>query len=221
MPLISVVVPIYNEEENIKRLHSQLVECLTSLDAEILAIDDGSNDNSAEEIKNFSDWVYVSLPRSGKSTALKEGIDRAQGKWVFMIDADLQEDPKVLPTFLKKLEEGYDCVAGWRIHRKDGFWGKRFPSWFFNQMIKVLFGFKIHDNNCGFRVCSTQSLRSINWFDGCHRFIPLLIWKKGGRVTEIPVMHKPRLAGKGKFNAPIRFLEAFIHMVKLRLGIFK
>lgn len=220
MPIISVVVPLYNEEKNIKRLHSHLLESLIGLDAEILVIDDGSNDNSAKEIKIFSDWTYIGLPRSGKSAALKKGIDRAQGKWVFMIDADLQEDPKTLPAFLKKLEEGYDCVAGWRIDRKDSFWVKRFPSWFFNKMIQVLFGFKIHDNNCGFRVCLTQSLRSIPWFDGCHRFIPLLIWRMDGRVAEIPVIHRPRLAGKGKFNAPIRFIEAFIHMVKLRLGLY-
>jgi glycosyltransferase involved in cell wall biosynthesis len=220
MPLISVVVPIHNEAANIDRLHSQLMESLVGLDAEVFAIDDGSNDNSADEIKKFSDWVYVGIPRSGKSAALKAGVDRAQGKWIFMIDADLQEDPKFLPAFLKKLEEGFDCVAGWRLSRKDGFWSKRFPSWFFNQMIKVLFGFKIHDNNCGFRVCLSKSLRSISWFDGCHRFIPLLIWKNGGRVTEIQVMHKPRLAGKGKFNAPMRFFEAFIHMVKLRFGFY-
>ncbi|MGV7220400.1 MAG: glycosyltransferase family 2 protein [Nitrospinales bacterium] len=218
MPDISVVVPIYNEEEIIPRLHSKLKESLIGLDAEILAIDDGSDDKSAEEIKKFTDWTYIYLPRSGKSMALKEGIERAKGRWVVMIDADLQEDPKILPKFLKKLEEGYECVAGWRLKRKDGFWSKRIPSWCFNQMIKVLFGLGIHDNNCGFRVCLTESLRSISWFDGCHRFIPLLIWKRGGRVTEIPVLHMPRIAGKGKFNSPIRFLEALIHMVKLRLG---
>jgi dolichol-phosphate mannosyltransferase len=221
MPKISVVVPVYNEEENVNRLHSQLIESLNGLDYEILVIDDGSNDNSAEEIKKYSDWEYVGLARSGKSAILKEGIDRAKGNYVFMIDADLQEDLKSLPHFLNKLEEGFDCVAGWRVDRKDSFWGKRFPSWFFNQIIKILFGFKIHDNNCGFRICSIKSLRSIFWFDGCHRFIPLLIWRMGGRVTELPVNHKPRLAGKGKFNTPIRFLEALIHIVKLRFGFYE
>lgn len=221
MPLISVVVPIYNEAENINSLHSQLIENLAGLDAEILAVDNGSQDKSAEEIKKFPDWTYVGLPRSGKSAALKEGIDRAQGEWVVMIDADLQEDPKILPAFLKKLEEGYDCAAGWRKNRKDGFWSKRFPSWIFNIMIKIIFGFRLHDNNCGFRACRVQSLRAIPWFEGCHRFIPLLIWRMGGRVAEIPVIHRPRIAGKGKFTLPMRFWEAFIHMIKLRLGLYE
>lgn len=221
MPLISVVVPIYNEAENISRLHSQLMESLAGLDAEVLTMDDGSQDNTAEEIKKFTDWSYVGLPRVGKSASLKEGIDRARGEWVVMIDADLQEDPKTIAAFLKKLEEGYDCVAGWRKDRKDGFLSKRFPSWIFNLIIKFLFGFSLHDNNCGFRACRVQSLRSISWFDGCHRFIPLMIWRRGGRVTEIPVIHRPRMAGKGKFNSPRRFGEAFVHMIKLRLGCYE
>lgn len=218
---ISVIIPLYNEKENIARLHRDLVPVIRDLDAEILLVDDGSDDGSSEEIKKFSEFTYIAIPRSGKSMALKAGLEKARGQSIVMIDADLQEDPTAILLMLERLRNGTDCVTGWRKERKDSFWGKRLPSKIFNLMISALFWSRFNDINCGFKACSAEKLRAIPWFDGCHRFIPLLIEQKGGKTSEVIVSHRVRKAGKAKFSSPARFFEAIIHLVKLRLGKYE
>jgi dolichol-phosphate mannosyltransferase len=213
---VSVVVPAFNEAPAIARLHSGLSSALASLSAEIVIVDDGSTDGTAAEVGKYPAMRCLSIPRSGKSAALRAGIEAARADVVVMIDADLQEDPSQIAVFLDRLRGGADLVAGVRVARADSLWVKRLPSRFYNFLIRRLFRTPFRDVNCGFRASRRELLLQLRWFDGCHRLLPVMVARRGGVVREVPVRHSPRIHGEAKFDSPLRFLPAIADALRLR-----
>lgn len=203
--MISVVIPIFNEEQSIPELHKRLVQTLSAFNVyEIIYIDDGSTDNSLETIKKIAQKdktvrIFSFRINRGKSEGLTLGFQKAKGKYVVTLDADLQDLPEEIPSLYKKLEEGYDVVSGWRKYRQDRFF-KIFSSRFFNFTVGFIWGMSLHDYNCGLKIYTADSAKSLKLYGGMHRFIPLLINKEGFRVTEIPVKHAERKFGKSKYG---------------------
>ena len=203
---ISIIVPIYNEELSINSLYHEIKS--VALDAfneyEIIFIDDGSNDTSYDIINhlslNNSNIISIQLNRNyGKSDALNEGFKLAQYEYVATLDGDLQDDPKELINLINILEEGWDCVSGWKKNRKDPY-SKTIPSFLFNKFINFFSGLKLHDLNCGIKVYRKDALQSLNIYGGLHRYIPLLLFNNGYRVTESIVNHRSRKHGQTKYG---------------------
>jgi len=218
---LSFVIPLYNEAESLETLHKKLVENINSeLTYEIIFVNDGSTDNSKlvlDQISNEDDCIKVIQFRSnfGKSAALQSGFNRAKGDIVFTLDADLQDDPKEIPRFIEKIEEGYDLVSGWKINRKDPI-TKTIPSKFFNFFTSLMFKLKLHDYNCGFKAYRKEVIKSVTIYGELHRYIPALANAKGFSVTEIPVTHHKRKFGKTKYGAK-RFIKGFLDLLTVNL----
>ena len=215
---ISVVVPVYNEEDSIQPLYDALSGQLQALGRgyEIIFVDDGSRDASYLRLKALHEQdervKVVRFRRNfGKTPALVAGFSRARGEIVFTMDADLQDDPTEIPQFLAKLDEGYDLVSGWKYPRHDPI-TKTLPSFFFNRMVAVTTGVKLHDMNCGFKAYRHEILDDIKLYGELHRFIPVLANQRGFRVTEVKVHHHKRKYGKSKFGAK-RFLRGFLDLL--------
>ena len=203
---ISIIVPIYNEELSINSLYEEIKTIV--LDAfnqyEIIFIDDGSNDTSYEIINqlasNDSNIIAIKLNRNyGKSDALSEGFKLAQYEYVATLDGDLQDDPNELVKLIDTLDDGWDCVSGWKKNRKDPY-SKTIPSFFFNKFINFFSGLKLHDLNCGIKVYRKDAIQSLNIYGGLHRYIPLLLFNNGYRVTESIVNHRSRKHGQTKYG---------------------
>lgn len=203
---ISIVIPVYNEAEDIGELHRLLKEVLEKLKKayEIIFVDDGSSDNTTQELRrvidNDSNVKAIKLRRNfGKALAYSVGFKQAKGDTVFTIDGDLQDDPKEIPNFLRKLEDGYDLVSGWRLKRQDSFW-KTISSRLFNNITSLLTGIKIHDMNCGYKIFKREVIENIDIYGELYRFIPVLAAWEGFRTGEIVVSHYPRKHGKSKYG---------------------
>lgn len=205
--MISVVIPLFNEEESLSELHRQLSENLsnTGLDYEILLIDDGSRDNSwkvISELSNLDSRIRaVRFRRNfGKAAGLQTGFQMVRGDLVFTMDADLQDDPVEIPRFLDKLQkDNLDIVSGWKRKRYDP-WHKVGPSRIFNTMVSRLTGCHLHDHNCGFKLYRGEVVRNIQLYGELHRFVPVLAASQGFRVGEIEVHHRPRNFGHSKYG---------------------
>jgi glycosyltransferase involved in cell wall biosynthesis len=215
--MISVVIPLYNEEESLTELFSSLESVMTELgaDYEYIFIDDGSVDKSLlilRELYEQSRHVKViSFRRNhGKSAALSVGFKEAKGDIIVTIDADLQDDPGEIPTLIKKLHEGADLVSGWKMNRQDP-WTKRIPSKFFNLATSLMSGLRLHDFNCGLKAYRGEVARSISVYGELHRYIPVLAGWEGFRVDEIQVRHFRRKYGKSKYGGE-RFLNGFFDL---------
>lgn len=215
---ISVVVPLYNEEESLLELHSRLSEvlCRSKKPVEIIFVDDGSSDRSFEilaEIHKKDSKVRVLQFRRnyGKSAALAMGFSHARGKIIVTLDADLQDDPGEIPNLLKKLEEGFDLVSGWKKNRKDPF-VKKVSSKFFNKVTSLLTGLKIHDINCGLKAYRREVTETIKVYGQLHRFLPVLAHWERFRVAEVVVQHHPRKYGKTKFGFS-RYTAGFFDLI--------
>ena len=219
-PAVSVIVPLFNEVENVELLAGELLPLGVRCNAEILVADDGSTDGSAEAVRRHPRFRYLSMPRLGKSAALEAGIKAARAPVVVTIDADLQEDPNEIRQLLDKLEEGWDCVAGKRLHRKDSLLRKRIPSFLYRCLILILFFRNYCDPNCGLRAIRTEAARSIVWFPDAHRLVLPMLEREGYKVTEIPIAHRPRQAGRSKYTAIDRIQEGLINVMKLRFGFY-
>jgi len=203
---ISVVVPVYNEEDSLNELFERLSKNLDSIGKkwEVIFVDDGSKDNSFEILmKLFQSDKRIKVIKLrknfGKSYALKAGFDNARGKIIITLDADLQDDPAEVPHLLEELDKGYDLVNGWKYPRKDN-WITVFFSWIFNKIIYFFSGLPLHDINCGLKVFRRSIIEEIVLYGELHRFIPLLAWRRGFKVTERKVKHHPRQFGTSKFN---------------------
>ncbi len=203
---LSVVIPVYNEGENLNSLYSQLKSVLESLGKayEIILVDDGSTDSSfliMEKLHSQDHNVKVIQFRRnfGKAAALSAGFTCAQGKIIITMDADLQDDPREIPNLLKKLNEGHDLVSGWRFKRQDPF-SRTFPSRLFNSLTTTLTGVKVHDFNCGFKAYRKEVIEGLDLYGELHRYIPALAHWKGFKVGEIKVRHRPRTHGKSKYG---------------------
>ena len=203
---ISVIVPIYNEESSINELYQDIKNIINDNfdNFEIIFIDDGSIDNSFKIINNIAandpNIVLVQLNRNyGKSDALNEGFGLAKYNWVVTLDGDLQDDPKEIIKLIDKLNEGFDCVSGWKKDRKDPL-SKKIPSFFFNKFVNFFSGLTLHDLNCGIKAYKKDAIKNFNIYGGLHRYIPLLLVNNGYKVTEIVVNHRPRMHGKSKYG---------------------
>ncbi|MGZ3664370.1 MAG: glycosyltransferase family 2 protein [Ktedonobacterales bacterium] len=215
---ISVVVPVYNEEESARPLYEALTAQLQQLGQsyEIIFVDDGSRDGSFTVLRALYEQDphvrVVQFRRNfGKTPALVAGFTNARGDVIFTMDADLQDDPAEIPLFLNKLAEGYDLVSGWKYPRHDPI-TKTLPSFFFNRMVSSSTGVKLHDINCGFKAYRHEVLEDIKLYGELHRFIPVLAHQRGFRVTEVKVRHHKRKFGKSKFGAR-RFLRGFLDLL--------
>lgn len=206
-PELSVVIPLYNEAESLPELHAALTAALLPFAdrCEMIYVDDGSTDGSFEALKCLQEGdkrLKAIRLRSnrGKAVALTAGFREAQGEMIITLDADLQDDPKEIPRFLQKLEEGYDLVSGWKATRRDP-WSRRFLSTIFNRVTCRLTGVKLHDFNCGFKVYRRVVIQEMRLYGELHRFIPVLASWRGFRIGEIEVAHHPRKYGRSKYGA--------------------
>tara|TARA_X000001036_G_scaffold67033_1_gene57847 strand:- start:6727 stop:7653 length:927 start_codon:yes stop_codon:yes gene_type:complete len=203
---ISIIIPIYNEELSINSLYKEIKNVVLNdfNEYEIIFVNDGSNDSSFDIINqlalNDTNVVSIQLNRNyGKSDALNEGFKLAQYDYVATLDGDLQDDPHELVKLIDKLEKGWDCVSGWKKNRKDPY-SKTIPSFFFNKFINFFSGLKLHDLNCGIKVYKKNAIKSLNIYGGLHRYIPLLLFNNGYKVTEATVVHRERKHGHTKYG---------------------
>ncbi len=203
--LISIVIPIYNEKDNIRELYERLKRSLEGLNYEIILVDDGSKDGSTEIIREIalsdSSVKGVILRRNyGQTFALSAGFEVAEGDIIVTMDGDLQNDPEDIPKLLSKIEEGYDVVSGWRRERKDPFWKRKLPSMIANWIISKITGVKLHDYGCTLKAYRREALEDLKLYGELHRFIPALASMNGAKVTEVEVRHHPRKRGKSKYG---------------------
>ncbi len=206
-PRISVLVPIYNEQENIPLLCDDLFPILDRLgcDFEIIAVDDGSRDGSFAVLKAFAErrpeLKVISFRRNyGQTAAIMAGIDHAAGDIIISIDADLQNDPADIPALLAKLDEGFDVVSGWRKDRKDAPIRRNFVSRVANQLISRISKVHLNDYGCTLKAYRRDMIKGVRLYGEMHRFIPIYASWLGATVTEIPVNHRPRRFGSSKYG---------------------
>jgi len=220
---ISIVLPVYNEEENIQPLTERLIRVLSSLEnpVEILFIDDGSTDASVQRMEEMREsypnhgFRIIQLDRNhGLSTALAAGFEAARGEVVVSLDADLQNDPADIPNLLEKLPE-YDAVLGWRVDRKDPF-VKRVSSKIANFIRKKVLDDPIHDTGCTLKAYKASYVKRIKMFKGMHRFLGVLITMEGGTITEVPVRHHPRQFGTSKYGLWNRLISPQMDLFAVR-----
>lgn len=222
-PLVSVVIPLLNEEESLRELAARLEPVLASMagdDWEVIFIDDGSTDGSFNVLRelNAREPRFVAIrfrTNYGKSAALSVGFDRARGEFVFTMDADLQDDPAELPALLASLRSGFDLVSGWKKTRHDP-WHKTLPSKLFNKVVQIVTGLDIHDFNCGLKGYCSDVLPHLSVYGEMHRYLPAQAHWQGFKVTELPVQHHRRQHGVSKFGME-RFVKGFLDLLTLVL----
>ncbi|MEL6657516.1 MAG: glycosyltransferase family 2 protein [Bacteroidota bacterium] len=201
---LSVVVTVYNEEENIIPLVERVRSALDGIDYELIYVDDGSTDGTLRVLKeqSYDRLVIVEFRRNyGQSAALMAGIDIAQGEYIATMDGDLQNDPSDLPKMLKMAEtESLDMVAGERANRQDGVFLRKIPSWIANYIIRTSSGVHLRDYGCAIRVMHSAVAKDLGLYGELHRFIPVLVSLETGRIKQIPVKHHARQFGVSKYG---------------------
>jgi glycosyltransferase involved in cell wall biosynthesis len=204
---VSVVVPIYNEEESIPSLVEEIRTVLlgAGIDYELICVDDGSRDGSFELLaKMAADDPRLRVAQFrrnfGQTAAMQAGLDAARGQVVITMDADLQNDPRDIPRLLAKLDEGYDLVAGWRADRKDTFINRRLPSIIANWIISTTTKVHLHDYGCTLKAIRRDVVKEMRLYGEMHRFIPVVASLIGARIVELPVNHRARQFGKSKYG---------------------
>ena len=216
-----------NEEENIKPLLENVRRALSGMDYEVILVDDGSTDNTKMQVLNYADdrTVLVELRKNyGQSTAMTAGIDHSKGRYIALLDGDLQNDPSDIPAMLDLLKrEDWDVVAGNRKNRKDGFVLRKIPSAIANSVIRRMTGVYIKDYGCTLKVFRREIAEELNLYGELHRFIPVLAKLQGAKITQVNVKHHPRKFGKSKYgiNRTFRVLSDLILMVFFRKYIQK
>jgi glycosyltransferase involved in cell wall biosynthesis len=218
--VISVVVPLLNEERTLETLYTQIAAALEGQadEFEVVFVDDGSTDGSMSVLTRLHDElpnvVVVHLRRNfGKAAALQAGFLEARGEVVVTIDADLQDDPAEIPKLLAKLDEGFDLVSGWKTRRNDPL-PRRLFSRMFNWATKVVSGVRLHDVNCGLKAYRAEVLQGMRLYGELHRFIPILAAYRGYRVAEIPVNHRARQHGRSRYG-PERYFRGFFDLLSV------
>lgn len=203
---LSVVIPVYDEVENLLPLHEELRRVLSDLDYELVYVDDGSTDGSAEVLEGIAEKdadrvTLITLRRNyGQTAAIAAGIDHAQGDVIVLIDADGQNDPADIPTLLAQIEQGYDVVSGWRRRRKDAFLSRTLPSRVANRLISWVTGVRLRDYGCTLKAYRREILHGFRLYGEMHRFIPVYASSVGARIAEVAVNHRPRTRGRTKYG---------------------
>ena len=224
---ISIVIPVYNEQDSLPTLYNNIIAVIDKINKsyELIFIDDGSSDNSYKIINDLCDKdsnvkALQFRRNSGKSDALSVGFNLAKGSLVFTMDADLQDDPQEIPSFIAKIEEGYDLVSGWKKTRHDPL-EKRLPSKLFNAVTSKLSGLKLHDFNCGFKCYRNEVVKDLRVYGERHRFLPVLAFQSGFNIAEIPVQHHARKHGVSKYGFE-RYIRGLLDVITLTfLGAYK
>jgi glycosyltransferase involved in cell wall biosynthesis len=218
----SIVVPFYNEQENIPQLYMKLTEVLDAIGEpyEMVFVDDGSKDNSYKVLSDIYEHDrrvnVVRLRRNfGQTAALKAGFDFARGEVVISMDGDLQHDPEEIPRFLEKIEEGYDLVSGWRSDRRDHWLMRRLPSLVANWMMAKLSGIELHDFGTTFKAYRREILQEIQLYGELHRFIPALASSTGARIAEVPISNPERKNGKSNYGIG-RSVRVFFDLIMVK-----
>lgn len=231
MPKISIVIPVYNEQDNVVGLIDQVGQAMASTGwgYELVLVDDGSRDATAERMQNLAEqtpWLKcIFLIRNyGQSTALQAGFDHAQGDYIVTLDGDLQNDPADIPKLIQILEQDprVDCVSGWRKSRQDAALSRKIPSQIANALISRVTKVRLHDYGCALKAYRSHVIRNLRLYGELHRFIPALAVEVGARIAEVPVNHRSRTAGISKYGIDrtirvlldllwIRFTMRFLH----------
>lgn len=217
---ISIVIPVYNEENSVTPLHKEIKDVLSLLghSYEIIFIDDGSNDGTLTELKKLSPVKIISFARNfGKSQALQAGFDEAEGDYIITLDGDLQDDPREIPRFVNAMNQNLDLVCGWKYKRLDPL-SRRIASKVANSAASIFTGINVHDMNCGFKIYKPQVAKSLRLYGDMHRYIPSAASSMGFSVGEIAINHRPRKFGETKYG-PGRFIGSsfdFITLIFLR-----
>lgn len=219
--MLSIVIPVLNEEESLRELHRQIMETcqLNAINVEVIFVDDGSTDQTwsiISELSRTDPRVFgIRFRRNfGKAAALTAGMNAVQGDYVMMMDADLQDDPAEIPNFLTRIDEGFDVANGWKERRLDP-WHKVYPSKVFNWMVGAMTGLKLHDHNCGIKMFRAEVARELRLYGEMHRFIAVLAFARGFKVAEVPVHHRPRQFGHSKYGVR-RFLRGFLDLLTVK-----
>lgn len=205
--MLSIIIPVFNEAENLPVLHENLEAVLNALgrEYEVILVNDGSTDDSsavltALTIQNPRFKVVSFVRNFGQTAAMMAGIDHSQGDIIIPMDADLQNDPEDIPRLLAKLDEGYDVCSGWRQDRQDHAIKRNLPSRFANKLISTISGVRLHDYGCSLKAYRRKVIKDVKLYGEMHRFIPIYANWMGARVTEIPVKHHPRLHGESNYG---------------------
>ncbi|MFB0535133.1 MAG: glycosyltransferase family 2 protein [Anaerolineae bacterium] len=220
---LSIVIPLFNEEENVKPLYAQLKEALEPMERsyEIIIVDDGSTDRSFELLKGLQAHdkrlKVIRFRRNfGQTAAFAAGFEHARGRVVVTMDADLQNDPADIPQLLEKLEEGYDVVSGWRVERWKSAWlTRRLPSVVANRLISETTGVHLHDYGCSLKAYRSEVVKNINLYGELHRFIPAMASWMGVSVAEIPVHYRARQFGRSKYGMS-RTIKVILDLLTVR-----
>ena len=204
---LSIVIPLFNEAQNIELLHYKLTDVLKQINTsyEIILVDDGSSDNTVEKLQLLASkdslTRVISLRRNfGQTAAMMAGIDYCQGNIIIPMDGDLQNSPEDIPNLLDKINQGYDVCSGWRIDRKDKRLSKRIPSKIANYIISKISGVHLHDYGCSLKAYRRDVLKDVKLYGEMHRFIPIYASWYGAKITEIPVTHYPRIHGTSNYG---------------------
>ncbi len=203
--MISIIIPVFNEAENIEPLAKKIKVSLKNYNYEVIFINDGSFDDTEKNIKKTikinNNFSCLNFKRNyGQTAALQAGFDFASGKIIVAMDGDLQNDPADIPKLLKKMEEGYDVVSGWRKNRKDNSFSRVIPSMIANYIISKISGVSLHDYGCTLKAYKKDTIKDIKLYGEMHRFIPIYACWEGGKVAEIEVNHNKRHSGKSKYG---------------------
>lgn len=218
---LAIIIPVLNEERNVFHLYRLLRHVLKDItqDYEVIFVDDGSRDKTYHVLKsihlNDNKVKVIKFRRNfGKAAALSAGFAEAKARIVITMDGDLQDDAREIPKFIRKINEGYDMVSGWKRRRYDPL-GKTIPSKFFNWLTRKLTGVRVHDSNCGFKAYRGHVVKSIKLYGELHRYIPALAYWQGYRVGEIVVKHHPRRHGKSKYGVE-RLVKGFLDLITVK-----
>ncbi len=219
--MLSIVIPVYNEEESLEKLHAQIDEVgkANEYDLDVVFVDDGSTDESWAVVQSLAEKDSrvraIRFRRNfGKAAALNAGFAMARGERVMTLDADLQDDPAEIPAFLEKMDEGFDVVSGWKKRRHDP-WHKVGPSRVFNWMVSKLTGVELHDHNCGMKSYRREIFDEVTLYGELHRFVPVLAAARGFRVSERVVQHRAREFGQSKYGVT-RIVKGFLDLLTVK-----
>jgi glycosyltransferase involved in cell wall biosynthesis len=222
-PQLSVVIPLYNEEECVMPLYASLVEVCDQLNVlyELIFVDDGSQDQTFPRLRRLhAGDLKVKIIRFrknfGQTAAMEAGFRYAKGKVIISMDGDLQNDPKDIPKFLQKIDEGYDIVCGWRKSRRDRLISRKIPSMLANRLIGLLTGVNIHDNGCSLKAYRSSVIKRIPLYSDMHRFIPAIATLTGAKITEIITTHHPRRFGRSKYGLS-RIWKVFLDLFLIKM----